>query len=295
MRDGAQATVALPQGSDLTVLLAMATGVSLLSFGPWMVRLAGVGGAASAFWRLSLAVLPLFILIGLTGDRARRLSPAFLIMVAAAGALYGLGMMAMNAAALKTSLANCGLIGNFNGFFVAGVALVAARRVPDASVSLCLLMSAAGLALVLGPSVNLSMSGWVGDLLALVAAMLFAGYFSILQRIPAGPKPLTVHGLATLTGAIVIAPVAFQDSLIPQNWWPIAALVFGQVVGQGLVVYAVPRLSGVVVGLCILIFPLQSMVIGWVFYGETMSLAQMCGAVLILGALVLLQARKAPA
>jgi drug/metabolite transporter (DMT)-like permease len=276
-------------------LLMMVAGVSILSFGPWLVRLAGIDAAASAFWRLSLAIGPIFLLAALAREPAHRPPGDVLRIIAGAGTVYGIGMIAMNASALETSLANCALIGNFSSFFVAGAALAGARRAPSAGVVVALITAAVGLALLLGPSASFSSSGWKGDLLALIAALLFSVYFVLLPKIAPGPGPLTIHGIATTTGAIVIAPVALQGNMIVGQWWPIVGLAFAQVVGQGLVVYSVPRIPSVWVGLCLLLYPLQSMVIGWLFYGEIMSLGQMAGAGLILAALVLLRSGKAAA
>src|SRR5947199_10682316 len=45
---------------------ALLAGSSALAFGPWLVRLAGVGPVAAGFWRLALAVPFLFVVAALT-------------------------------------------------------------------------------------------------------------------------------------------------------------------------------------------------------------------------------------
>lgn len=266
--------------------------VSLLAFGPWMVRLAGVVASASAFWRLSLAVLPLLLLVRYSGERVRSLPPTVLLAMVGAGCLYGLGTLLMGASALRTTLANCALIGNFSSFFVAGIALAAERRVPDRTTSVALGLSAGGLLLLLGPSVALSNATIAGDLVALAAAVLFTGYFLLIMRMPRSLKPLTTHGIGTMVGALVVAPFALGGDLVPQYWWPILVLVAAQIVGQGLVVYTIPRLPPVIGGLSILLFPLMNIVIGWAWYAEEMGFAQIAGALLIVAALSLLQYKR---
>ena len=77
---------------------------------------------------------------------------------------------------------------------------------------------------------------------------------------------------------------------MPADWTPLLILSFGsQVVGQGLLVYAVGYLSPVVVGLGLLAQPAAGAVIGRFAYGETFSLADGAGAVLIAVALVLIR------
>lgn len=256
-----------------------------------MVRLAGVDASASALWRLGLAILPLALLARMTGGSLSALRGPLAGVMIGAGALYGLGTLVMNASALNTTLANCALIGNFSSFFVAGIALATARQKPSALAFAALSLSAAGLALLLGPSVALSQATIGGDLMALAAAVLFTGYFLLIMRVPRSMPPLFVHMVSTTAGAVVIAPFALQSAMIPDAWWPVAMLVGAQVVGQGLVVYAMPRVPPVLGGLCILLFPLINMMIGWAMYGEAMSVSQITGAVLVIGALALLQLR----
>lgn len=257
-----------------------------------MVRLAGVEAGASAFWRLGLAAPLLFLIVRQSGDSISKLGRPLLVGIAIAGCLYGLGTLVMNASAMQTTLANCALIGNFSSFFVAGIALVAERKRPGPSILIALVLSAVGLLLLLGPSVTMSRATAAGDILALLAALLFTGYFILLMRMPPSTRPMTVHAVSTTAGAIVIAPFALSGELAPLHWWPILMLVAAQVGGQGLVVYAMPRVAPVLGGLCILLFPLINMVIGWALYDEGLGGPQLVGAILIVSALAMLQLRK---
>ena len=47
---------------------AMILGSAALSFGPYLVRTSDVAPEASAFWRVGLATLPLFLLARLSGQ-----------------------------------------------------------------------------------------------------------------------------------------------------------------------------------------------------------------------------------
>ncbi|HET6526352.1 DMT family transporter [Sphingopyxis sp.] len=274
--------------SNLVLLIA---GISLLSVGPLMVRLADIGASGAAFWRLGLAIPMLALVVGMGADRPSRLAKPLLAAIAAAGCLYGTGTLVMNASALSTSLANCALIGNFSSFFVAGIAVVTERRRPGGAVLTALSLSAAGLLFLLGPSVSLSHDTAGGDLLALLAAILFTGYFVVIMRMPGSVKPMTVHAISTTAGFLCIAPFALPGQLVPVTWWPISLLVAAQVLGQGLVVFAMPRVAPVLGGLCILLFPLLNMIIGWGLYDETMGGMQLIGAFMIVAALALLQLR----
>ncbi len=99
--------------------------------------------------------------------------------------------------------------------------------------------------------------------------------------------------IATAAGALPILffALAIGEQVVPGDWTPVIALsVSSQLIGQGLLVYAMGHLSPVIVGLCFLTQPIASAAIGWAAYGETLSASDGLGALLICAALVLIRA-----
>jgi drug/metabolite transporter (DMT)-like permease len=272
----------------------MACGVTLLGFGPWMVRLSGAQPLAAAFWRFAIALAPIYALCLVTRQRLR-LPRGVMGAMAAAGALYGFGMVALNAATLRTTLANCALIGNFSSFFLAGFGFIIVRRRPNGWAMGAVAMAILGVVLLLGRSVVISGATAGGDLLALVAAILFTGYFILVGRVSGAIPPLAIHAYASTVGTVAVGIFLIRGNLWPMHWGPIFILALGgQAVGQGLVVFAVQRLAPVVAGLMILIFPVVSAAIGWLSYGEVMSWPELLGAVLVLASLPIVQFAAPP-
>jgi drug/metabolite transporter (DMT)-like permease len=70
--------------------------------------------------------------------------------------------------------------------------------------------------------------------------------------------------------------------------------ISSQLIGQGLLVYAMGHVSPVVVGLCFLTQPIASAAIGWAAFDERLSVGDGLGALLVCAALVLIRlpARK---
>jgi drug/metabolite transporter (DMT)-like permease len=104
--------------------------------------------------------------------------------------------------------------------------------------------------------------------------------------------PWPVLAIATAAGALplLLLSLALGQKVMPSDWTPLLILSFGsQVVGQGLLVYAVGYLSPVVVGLGLLAQPAAGAVIGRFAYGESFSMADAAGAALIAVALVLIR------
>ena len=84
--------------------------------------------------------------------------------------------------------------------------------------------------------------------------------------------------------------VLLGEKIIPDNWtFAIILAISSQVIGQGLLVYAIGALPPLVVGLTLLTQPAISALIGWLVYGETLSPVDWVGAAAIAAALVLVR------
>jgi drug/metabolite transporter (DMT)-like permease len=104
------------------------------------------------------------------------------------------------------------------------------------------------------------------------------------------PMPVLFTATAAATLPLLLFAIALGQKVVPGDWTPLLILSFGsQVLGQGLLVYAVGYLSPVVVGLGLLAQPAAGAVIGSLVYGERLSPADWAGALLIAAALVLIR------
>ncbi len=269
-------------------------GCVLLAFGPWFVRLADVGPVASGFWRLTLA-LPALATIALRRERGRgRPSPALIGVLALAGVFFALDLGSWHAGILRTRLANATLFGNVGSFFFVAYGFLVARTWPSRLQAGAILLAAAGVALLMGRSYELSRAHLVGDLLCAFAGLSYAGYMVAIDRVRGRLGTWGTLALATIAGALTLLPIAaaLGETIWPQRWWPLFALAFGsQVLGQALVVTAIGVLSPMVVGLGLLTQPVVAAAIGWLVYGERLTLADFAGAGMIAAALVLIRRR----
>jgi drug/metabolite transporter (DMT)-like permease len=93
-------------------------------------------------------------------------------------------------------------------------------------------------------------------------------------------------------GAAMLLPFSLLigEKVIPDNWaFVIVLAISSQVIGQGLLVYAIGGLSPLVVGLTLLTQPAISASVGWAVYGETLQPFDWVGAIAIAAALVLVR------
>lgn len=271
---------------------ALLLGNVALACGPWLVRLADTGPVAVGFWRLALA-LPLLLLLARIGGERRRWPGAVLIGTILIAALFYSADLAMwNIGIRLTKLGNATLFGNFASFGFAAYGLWLARRWPSPLQATALVMAAAGCAMLMSGSAELSPRYLRGDLLALAAGLLYAGYLIFMERARSGLEPLTALLIATLISSFLLLPasIALGEQVWPRNWTPLLIIALtSQVIGQGLLIYAIGTLSPLVVGLALLTQPAIAAGIGWYFYGERLSLLDWAGAAAIAAALVLVR------
>ena len=271
---------------------ALLLGNVALAFGPWLVRLADTGPVAAGFWRLALA-LPLLLLIGrLAGQPAHWPRRALVATVAIAAIFYSLDLAAWNAGIRLTKLGNATLFGNSGSFVFAIYGLILAHRAPSLKQGLALLMALAGAGLLMSSSYELSPRNFAGDLLTLVAGLLYGGYLIFVERGRTELTPLPLLILATTFSIpiLLVISLGLGERIWPHDWTPLLIFALSsQVLGQGLLVYSIGTLPPLVVGLGLLTQPAISATIGWLAYRETLSAADIIGAVGIAAALVIVR------
>jgi drug/metabolite transporter (DMT)-like permease len=274
---------------------AMLIGSAALAFGPLLVRLADVAPVASAFWRLSIAVLPLSLLARFVGGPLPRgtIDGRTLVLAALAGVFFAADLALWHYGIIRTTLANASLLSNAASFLLPlwGFAVLGQRPGKKALVAIGLAL--AGTLLLVGRSAQLSPVHLAGDLLCLGAALLYTAYLVVIERLRDSVPVFPLLALATFFGALALLPAALAlsvDHFWPHDWTPLVLLALGsQVIGQGLVVFAIGHLRPLVVGLALLVQPVVGAIIGAVHFGEVPGVAELAGAALVVVALVLVR------
>ena len=272
----------------------MITGSACLAFGPSLVRLADVGPLASAFWRQSLAV-PFLLALAFVrpgGAPFAGGSARIVLLAALAGAAFAADLSVWHLGIMRTTLANATLLANAATFLLPLYGLFVLGQRLNAPQWWALASAAAGTALLLGRSAELSPQHLVGDLLCLAAAVFYTVYLVAIEKVRGSLQAMPALALATLASAVALAPLAaaqmFGGAFWPQDWTPILALALGsQVAGQGLIVYAVRHLSPLVIGLALLVQPAISAAVGAWRFGEVPGPWEIAGALMVAAALLI--------
>jgi drug/metabolite transporter (DMT)-like permease len=256
------------------------------------VRLTEVGPVAAGFWRLSLALPFLIVIARFAGQPVHWPGKALGIVIAFAAFFFAADLAAWHAGIHLTKLGNATLFGNVASFAFAAWGLWLARSWPSPVQAAALVLAALGAALLMSSSAELSVRNLHGDMLALSAGLLYAGYLIAVERVRAKLAPLPLLFLSSALGAAMLLPLSMSlgERIVPDNWtFVIVLAVSSQVIGQGLLVYAIGALSPLVVGLTLLTQPAISAFIGWAVYGEGLSPRDWVGAAAIAAALVLVR------
>ena len=272
---------------------ALILGNVALALGPWMVRLADSGPVSAGFWRVALALPFLALIAWGRGERLAGTPRKAIVAVLVGGALFGLDIASWHIGIGDTRLANAVLFGNSGSVILMFWAFIVLRRLPSLREWPAIGAALAGAAILLGRSLDIAHANFVGDLFCLLAGILYAGYLLILQdarRTLESWSVLTLSGLASAPVLLGVA-LALGEPVVPTDWTPIVVLAFSsQLVGQGLLVYALRHFSPLVIGIALLTQPAVGALVGWLRFGEVLVPLDYLGIVLVGSALALSKA-----
>lgn len=270
---------------------ALLAGATFIALSPIFVRLSEAGPTATAFWRVALAVPPLWVLYALKPrTRARRYSGKWPLLLAAAVAFSG-DLAFWHKSIQLTSVANATLLANLASIFVTLAAWMFLRQRPTSLFLGGLAAALGGVALLVNTSLEFSATGLVGDALGVVTAMFYAGYLLAVKGLrDRGETTLHLMAVTTTITAILLLPVALAtgEPMVPAsvNGWLVLlglALV-SHAAGQGLIAYALAHLPAAFSSVSLLFQPVMAALFAWLLLAEPLVALQVAGgAVVLLG------------
>ena len=282
--------------------LSVLAGAGCIGLAPIWVRLSELGPVSTAFHRLLLA-LP-FLWVWQSWDTKQdqkkgapsKPMPA-LKWFALAGLMFALDMAFWHESIHHTTVANATLLANAAPIFVT----IAARflfneRITKGFVG-GMALTLSGAVLLTGASLSTSKANLYGDMIAIVAAVFYAGYMLSLKHLRqyVSTAPLMARTAIFSAAALCLFTLIMGESMMPQTakgWWVLLALaVTGQVLGQGFIAYGFAHLPASFSAVSLLFQPLVAAMAAWILLKESMSPPQILGGVVILTGILL--ARRA--
>jgi drug/metabolite transporter (DMT)-like permease len=292
--DAAQEEVVSATPPRWLLLAALLGGNVALALGPWFVREADTGPVAAGFWRLFLALPFMAVLARANGQRLGGMGAKTLALVALGAVTFALDLASWHVGIAMTRIGNATLFGNAGSIVLLFWGFLAARRLPGRLEGLAIVFACAGAAILMGRSLEISDETLMGDLFSLTAGLLYAVYLLTLQGARGSFGSWSLLVWVSLFGAPVLLAIALAlgEPVWPQAWGPVVGLfVVSQLVGQGLMVFALRYFPPLVVGLALLTQPVVASIYGWAAFGEVLSPLDIVGMLLVGAALAVARAR----
>lgn len=280
-------------------LVALLAGAFFIGCSPIFVRLSEVGPISTAFWRLSLALLPLLVLsgrqLGQPGTALPR-HPLEHLIVAGPGLALAVELMTWHLSLRMTTVANSTLFANLAPVFVALGGWLFLRQKVSRTFILALAVSLAGAIILKGGLAFDGAGDAAGDALAVLTAALYAVYIMLIGWVRQRYATAVIMIWGSVAASLFTLPVALylEPALLPTTLfgW---AVVFGlawisQAGGQSLITFALAWLPVAFSSLTLLIQPVVAAALAWVLLGEALTPMQMIGGLVVLAGIFL--ARK---
>jgi drug/metabolite transporter (DMT)-like permease len=263
--------------------------VLLQSAGPIFVRKGGFPGLAFAFHRLWVAAL-LYLLIGVaTGHRLRW---AALRASALGGVVFACNLGTFFVAVQRTSIANATVIAALQPVALLFVVNRFGER-PSARDVTWTLVSIVGVAIVVFGSSSAATGDALGDLLAFVAMLAYAGYYAASKHARATLGAFEYQTALFLVALLALTPVVLlsgQHLAAPRgsSWVWVAAMVAIPGSGHLLTNYAHAYVRLAIVSVLTLLVPVSSALLAWGVLDERLVPMQVLGMFVTVGALCLM-------
>ncbi|MCB0250848.1 MAG: DMT family transporter [Anaerolineae bacterium] len=211
--------------------------------------------------------------------------------------LYGLQIVGQS----RTTAINAGLLANTVPVFTALLAVTTLhqRIRPVGWLGIAVALVGAWIVSSGGLRLDVTTSSALGDLLVLLSALAAALYFVLGARLLRGYPPLVVTAAAATLGAATLAILAVVAGGENHWTWQAVVAIVALGVGPGLLSNlwwweTVTWLDASRAALYVYLIPLITMVFAVVLLGETIGLAQLAGAALLLGGVWLAERGQAP-
>ena len=287
-------------GSKTTPMayVVLAVGVLCLSGSALFVKLAGVPGPVSAFYRFlisALVLIPWWLRSGSdrpTGSRLR--------FTLAGGLFLALDLFLWNTSIMLTSASTATLLGNNAPIWVGlGAWLVFKERL-SGRYWFGLAVALAGMVFVVGVEEWKSAAHGRGDLLAVAAGFFYGTYLLTTQRARSDIDTLTFMSFSVAAGAVFLLVLNLALGLpltgySPRSWAYLLALALVSHLGGWLAVnYALGHLKASMVSVSLLAQVVITVILAFPLLGEVLSVRQITGGGLVLAGIYLVNSRRLP-
>jgi drug/metabolite transporter (DMT)-like permease len=273
--------------SELRALLALFAGALAIGSSGIFVRLSETGPTATAFWRgaFALPFLALWAWLERRAAHAPRSSlrePLFIW----AGVFFAGDLLLWHWSLLLTSIAASTLEANCAPILVTLLAWFLWGERPKPAFLFATALAFGGMLLILAPKLGAGAHALLGDALGLGTACFYGGYIIVVARLRTHHGTGIVMLTSTAVFTLLLLPLALLQKFMPvtaHGWWLlVGCAISAQVLGQGLIAYALAHLSATFGAVGLYVQVIAAAVYAWLLLGERLAPLQVLGAVVVL-------------
>jgi drug/metabolite transporter (DMT)-like permease len=275
---------------DSAGVAALVLGATGIGLAPILVRLSETGPVATAFYRLLLAQPIIWWLLkrNESPGAEKRVQRSDLRYTALAGFFFTADLSIWHWSLRLTTVANSTFVTNLTPFFVTIAAWLLYRERVTWRLLAGMAIAFIGGALMVSESFHLERRFLVGDFLAMIAAVFYAGYLLVVKQLRRGRS--TWHVMAWTgvfaTPAMFLISALSRETLLPRTahgWEVLVALaLISQVGGQGLIAYGLAHISASVSAVLLMWQPVVAALLAWWILHEPLTPLRATGGVIII-------------
>jgi drug/metabolite transporter (DMT)-like permease len=256
-----------------------------------VVKWPGVPGSVIAWWRLIGSALLWWAFLAIRRRRTGRPLPtrAEWMLATPPALCFGINISLFFLALTRTSVAHADFISSMSPLILIPAGFLLFGEQPRWRALSWGLLSALGLVIILTNGSETGVATLGGDLLVVAGVLGFAGYQLLAKRARGrGVEPFDFMTIVMTVALVTATPVALWtagDQLWPLSakaWAAVAILsVMTGMVGHGLLYYAHRSVPIATISMIQTSQPTMSTCLAWVLLGETITLGQVPGMVLV--------------
>ena len=276
-------------------------GSCFLGCSPIFVRMTDLGPLTTGFYRMILALPLLALWTRLENNNSKATPPLSLkahLQLAAGGLLFAADIAMWNWSLDYTAIVNSTLFNNFAAFFVPIFVWIIYSTRPQPKFMIAVTTGLIGSLLLGIESFKVGMDNLIGDVAAIASGAMVAAYVLAIKRLRDRMGTGTIMfwtGIWSMIGMLALALLS-GESFYPLTVYDISGILSLAILvhsgGQGLLAYAMGRIPANYVALIMLLAPVTAALLGWVIYGESLTLLKAVGIALILASIIAVRERE---
>jgi drug/metabolite transporter (DMT)-like permease len=283
--------------TNLLPYVALVITVIATSIGGMFVRWANAPGIVTVFYRTALStilVAPFFVRNLVQSKQSIKNIAPWIPMALLGGLMIALDQASWASALLMTKMANTTYFNSLAPLWVALFALFVFKEKLKWIFWVGLSLALGGTLIILGLDLIYRPHLGPGDLLGLLSSFFYGGYFLVTQIGRRNLDTLTYTWIATLSCALCLGflNIIFNQSIIG---FPLESYIFffgaaitSQVIGYFSLSYALGHLSATIVSPTMLAKPITVALLAFIFFGESLSIGEIIGGILVLAGIFLI-------